>query len=230
MNWLLVRANVILATVALAWITLAVALPSYAAAEREIDWQTLIPKLPPLNDPLAHLTQDQRFDIETIQWARKLTKDQMKLVENQQGVQDAETYERQFAKAGINVDQLLVKYRNWSRNVEKRQQRVNSALDGKKIRLAGYLLPLDFSDDGVTDFLLVPYVGACIHVPPPPPNQIVFVRLAKKFRVADMFTAVWISGEMQTRASSKKLTFVDGSADISIGYHIEGAAAEVFPQ
>ena len=109
--------------------------------------------------------------------------------------------------------------------LEKRQKRVNNKLDGKKIRMAGYLLPLEFSDDGVTDFLLVPYVGACIHVPPPPPNQIVFVRLRKKFLVTELFTAVWIDGTMKTRASSKKLTLVDGTADISIGYHIDDGSA-----
>ena len=60
-----------------------------ANAARQIEWQTLLPKLQPLKDPLANLTQEQRFDIETIQWARGLTKKQKLLVENQQGVEDA---------------------------------------------------------------------------------------------------------------------------------------------
>ena len=50
------------------------------------------------------------------------------------------------------------------------------ALDGQQVRLPGYIVPLEVSEEGrVTEFLLVPYFGACIHVPPPPPNQIVHV-------------------------------------------------------
>lgn len=199
-----------------------------ANAAREIEWKHLLPSLPPLKDPLENLTQDQRFDVETIDWARNLKDSDRHLVENQQGINDAQVYERQFAKAGINVDQLIVKYKSWLKAVEKRQKRVNSKLNGKSIRMAGYLLPLEFSDKGVNDFLLVPYVGACIHVPPPPPNQIVFVRLAKKFKITDLFTAVWINGTLKTRASSKRLTLVDGSADIAIGYHIDNGTAEIY--
>ena len=201
-----------------------------ANAAREIEWKHLLPSLPPLKDPLENLTADQRFDVETIDWARNLKENEKKLIENQQGINDAKVYERQFAKAGINVDQLLVKYKSWLKAVEKRQKRVNGKLNGKAIRMAGYLLPLKFSDKGVNDFLLVPYVGACIHVPPPPPNQIVFVRLAKKFKITDLFTAVWINGTLKTRASSKKLTFVDGSADIAIGYHIDNGTAEIYQE
>ena len=103
-------------------------------------------------------------------------------------------------------------------------------LDGQDIKLSGYLLPLRFSESGETDFLLVPYVGACIHTPPPPPNQIVFVRLAEKFMVQDLFIPVSISGKMQAKASDKSLDFVDGQRDVAIGYQIDGAEVEVYEE
>ena len=188
----------------------------------------MLPPLPPLQDPLATLTQDQRFDIETISWARSLKEDELDLVQNQQGVKDAKQYEAQFHKAGINVEELLAKYRQWMIDVQAREKIVNASLDGKEIRMAGYLLPLEFSEDGQTDFLLVPYVGACIHVPPPPANQILFVRLSSKFKVSDIYTAVWITGTITTKASSKLLNFVDGNADISIGYHLNGKSCLLY--
>jgi hypothetical protein len=53
---------------------------------------------------------------------------------------------------------------------------VNKALDGNNVRLPGFIVPLEVSKEGkVTEFFLVPYVGACIHVPPPPPNQLIYV-------------------------------------------------------
>lgn len=199
------------------------ALPVQAVnATEKIEWKNLLPKLPELVDPLSGLTQDQRFDIETISWARGLKAEEKQLVQNKQGIKDAKTYEAQFKEAGISVDDLLAKYESWQAEVEKRQKMVNTSLNGKQIRMAGYLLPLEFSEEGDTDFLLVPYVGACIHVPPPPANQIVFVRLAQKFKVSDVYTAVWITGRMQTKSASKVLNLIDGSADISVGYHLDG--------
>ena len=201
-----------------------------AHAVQQIEWKTLLPQLTPLKDPLSGLTQDQRFDIETISWARKLTAEERKLVQNKQGIKDAKKYESQFKEAGISVDELLKKYETWQAGVEKRQKQVNTSLNEKDVRLAGYLLPLQFSEEGDTDFLLVPYVGACIHVPPPPANQIVFVRLAKKFKVNDLYTAVWVSGKMKTKSSSKELTLIDGSANVSVGYHIDSGSIEIYKE
>lgn len=77
-------------------------------------------------------------------------------------------------------------------------------LDGQNIRLPGYIVPLEVSEEGrTTEFLLVPYFGACIHTPPPPANQIVHVRSQapiKGFRTMD---AIWVSGKLElTRTPS----------------------------
>ena len=66
-------------------------------------------------------------------------------------------------------------------------------LDGVRVALSGYMTPLDFEAMETRGFLLVPYVGACIHVPAPPANQIVFVESATPVPVIDMwqpFTAI----------------------------------------
>lgn len=54
-----------------------------------------------------------------------------------------------------------------------------SKLNGKKIEIRGFMVPIDGDMYGVTEFLLVPSAGMCIHVPPPPPNQMVYVRMVK---------------------------------------------------
>ncbi len=74
---------------------------------------------------------------------------------------------------------------------------VNPDLEGLTLRIPGFIVPLDQNAEGlVTEFFLVPYYGACIHVPPPPPNQIVFVKPAKPVQVKDTFEAYWITGRM----------------------------------
>jgi hypothetical protein len=74
---------------------------------------------------------------------------------------------------------------------------VNPDLEGLTLRIPGFIVPLDENAEGlVTEFFLVPYYGACIHVPPPPPNQIVYVKPAKPVEVKDTFDAYWITGRM----------------------------------
>ena len=69
-------------------------------------------------------------------------------------------------------------------------------LMGKSVKIPGFAVPLE-GDDGfeyVKEFLLVPTFGACIHVPPPPPNQVIHVILDKSVHFEKLLYAVWITG------------------------------------
>ena len=71
-------------------------------------------------------------------------------------------------------------------------------LDGQFIRMPGYIVPLEFNpNDLYTEFLFVPYMVACLHMPPPPPNQVIFVRAETAVRVPDIWTAYWLEGDLQ---------------------------------
>ncbi len=69
---------------------------------------------------------------------------------------------------------------------------------GRKIKLPGYIVPVDYNKQGkITVFYLVPYFGACLHLPPPPPNQIVYVRYPQGFEPAALYDPFWVSGELR---------------------------------
>jgi uncharacterized protein len=91
-------------------------------------------------------------------------------------------------------------------------------LDGKAVRIGGYIVPLDFNATLVKEFLLVPFVGACIHVPPPPANQIIYVKVEKGFEVGGTFDAVTVVGTL-----SAAQTFT-GLAET--GYSIDATSVE----
>lgn len=78
----------------------------------------------------------------------------------------------------------------------------NPDIDGKAIRIAGFMVPLEWGKKEVKEFLLVPYFGACIHVPPPPANQIIFVQADTPYKPKDGMDAVWVNGVIEL-ASSK---------------------------
>ena len=83
---------------------------------------------------------------------------------------------------------------------------VNRDLNGVRAKLPGFIVPLDVGKDGVvTEFFLVPYFGACIHVPPPPPNQIVYVHSAKGIALDSIYEAYWITGKMSVQTKNTRL-------------------------
>jgi uncharacterized protein len=99
---------------------------------------------------------------------------------------------------------------------------VNTALVGQAVRIPGFIVPLEDSKDGLKEFLLVPYFGACVHSPPPPANQIVHVvpkSPAKGFRSMD---AVWITGTLTTGRTDSYM----GAAS----YRIESVSVQAYSE
>jgi hypothetical protein len=88
------------------------------------------------------------------------------------------------------------------------------ALSGRRVSIPGFMVPLEDDLDVVTEFLLVPYAGACIHVPPPPPNQIVYVKMNKNTKVQVTFTdPILVTGILQI--STVQSPYGDVSYDLS---------------
>ncbi|MBI5255892.1 MAG: DUF3299 domain-containing protein [Burkholderiales bacterium] len=92
------------------------------------------------------------------------------------------------------------------------------SLDGAAIKLPGYLVPLDETPAGLTEFLLVPYFGACVHTPPPPANQIVLVQPAKPVKGFHTMDTVWASGRLRVARQ--------GSPMGTSAYKLEAALVE----
>jgi hypothetical protein len=74
----------------------------------------------------------------------------------------------------------------------------NRALDGALVRLSGYVVPLESDQGQLREFLLVPFFGACIHVPAPAANQMVHVRLKEPMADLRTMDVVWVSGQLET--------------------------------
>lgn len=93
----------------------------------------------------------------------------------------------------------------WSPVFDANATKLNEALDGAYIRMPGFILPLEISTKGVTNFILVPYVGACIHTPPPPPNQLIFAQTKEPWPNEELWAPVWVVGTMYTRLQTTEL-------------------------
>jgi hypothetical protein len=187
----------------------------------------LVPEAPPLEDPLESLPERQRGPLLELGWIQLMEREgQTEIVRAASSARAELT--RKLEKQGVDIEGLLQKYDSFLAEITRRGETVVDALDQQLIRMPGYALPLEFSGTGVKEFLLVPYVGACIHVPPPPPNQIVYVRVDKTFTPTDQYTPVWVTGRLAAKPMQKSVMLVDGRSNVHMGYELDGAKVEPY--
>lgn len=79
-------------------------------------------------------------------------------------------------------------------------------LDGLEARIPGFVVPIETDGEGnLKEFFLVPYFGACIHVPPPPANQIVYVTTGEEpASIRGTFDTVWVTGTLHTERTRQE--------------------------
>ena len=85
----------------------------------------------------------------------------------------------------------------------------------KAIRIPGFIVPVEFDDQQIiTQFFLVPFFGACLHLPPPPPNQIIFVNYPEGIKLDALYDPFWISGVLKTSLIENKIATATYSLDM----------------
>jgi len=181
-----------------------------------IKWEDLTVKLD-YYDPFKDLTLTQLFNLSEIALIRE-TEESQELSKSELARKDS--LEQLFKTENIDVDLLLSMRYEVAVSRSKELDTVNISLNNKKIVIGGYLLPLNYIDQKVTEFLLVPWVGACIHTPPPPRNQLIYLKTKEGIEVKSRFQAVKVEGTLTTEDRTSSLFLVDGSSDITSGYSI----------
>ena len=80
-----------------------------------------------------------------------------------------------------------------------------TSLNQSRIKIPGFVVPLEEDAKGVREFLLVPYFGACIHSPPPPANQIIHVFSDRPVPNLLSMDTVWVKGAIQTERQNSEM-------------------------
>ncbi|MEQ1880248.1 MAG: DUF3299 domain-containing protein [Burkholderiales bacterium] len=213
--------------IANALLLIGIAFTSAARADdaRQMMWADLVPKSAAGENPFEKLNRDQLQQISDISAIRERRARGDPTLLRADDERESELAKK-LQLTGVVVDELLAR----RRDIIERGRAVNPLLNGQTIRIPGYVLPLEFSGKQVSEFLLVPWVGACIHTPPPPPNQIVHVKPGKPVTISGMFEAVWVTGRLNTQSLTKNLSMVDGAAEIDVGYSLTAAVVEPYKQ
>ena len=155
-----------------------VALPSLCAAVEytEVEWTDLMPK-----DDLDALLAPPEY------------------------LNDIADGSQQDSVAALNqkesVDAQTKRYRDALSST-----RVMQEFNGKQIRIPGYMVPLEQNDEReVTAFFIVPYFGACLHMPPPPPNQILYVQYEEGIALEALQQPFWFEGTLTVALNENAL-------------------------
>ena len=201
--------------------------PASAGTVMELVWEDLVPVME-FDDPFEKLKQEQLHHLGRIARVRQLQ--EMGKDSGKASMKELEEAAEALTKEGIDYESLLAR-RDEIRDLrQKASEEVVEDLDNKIVTLGGFLLPLEFSGKEVTEFLLVPWVGACIHTPPPPPNQIIHVKINenRSWKSKGRFQPVKVTGKIVTKVTKKNLFLIDGSSDINIGYFIQAKTIEKY--
>lgn len=202
--------------------------PVSAQTARQIAWEDLVPAAEnTLADPFSHLEPvlaAQLYGIASVR--QQIDKGFLSPVSPE--YEEVVELTADLKGQGVEVEALLARFNEVEAEAVRQDSAVVGALDGQFIRIPGYALPLEYDGAAIQEFLLVPYVGACIHVPPPPQNQMVFVKLAEPFIVTSLFAPVWITGRVKIERTDRVVPLSDGKAPVTAGYVVEIAKVEPY--
>jgi hypothetical protein len=201
---------------------------AYAEEPRTLGWEDLSVKVSAADNPFATLATEQLIALSDVAGLRARKARGVTLTPEEVAIEKKAL--AKLKQDGVDVDGLLAKRDTIAEKKRAAASTVNPAIDGKIIRIPGYVLPLEFSGTKVTEFLLVPWVGACIHTPPPEPNQIVYVKPDKAFDIRRMFDAVWVTGRIAATGSKRSVEIVDGTTDIDVGYSLRASLVEPYQE
>jgi nickel/cobalt exporter len=207
---------VALLAVPLLWAVLAMP----AAAQQLASWASLAPSVEPYDNPFAEMPDEQTKALRIIASADMAAEAGQLDAAMAEAAADAR---RLVEEAGLDVEALFAQRALIIQRREEATLGVTTTHLDQTVVMDGYALPLRAEEGRVVEFLLVPWVGACIHTPPPPANQIVHVDYPQGFEAHSQFTPIRLEGRLRHRPAEHDLFLVDGTMPVAASYAMEEA-------
>ncbi|MGI9874414.1 DUF3299 domain-containing protein [Vibrio chagasii] len=189
---------------------------SLASEPTELDWKDLRPVHAQNQIVLPEISYQQKLTLQKI-----FTLSQY---DDPKSNDELASLKETLKSEGLDADELLKLRSEYITNQQRASETVTHDFDGKKVRIPGFLVPIAFSAPLVaTEFLLVPTAGTCIHMPPPPANQIVRVSYPEGYKVETVQYPVWVEGVISSKLTTDNVYLVDGDTDVTMGYDMNAS-------
>jgi hypothetical protein len=167
-----------------------------------------------LSSPVITIADEESSPYQTIEWADLLPDaDFLALMEPPEELNNIEdgSLDDQLSSQVFNALSLAGDSRYQQALVSTN---VRSEYNQQKVRIAGFVVPITAEGQMVTEFFLVAYYGACIHMPPPPPNQLIFSQFSKSIKIDDIYYPYWVEGTLSTTLTENDLAISAYSLNI----------------
>lgn len=187
---------------------------------QKLDWQVLAPVINEQDIRLPEVTESQKRLLAT--------------VIQYQGSADSSAKAKvaiareTLTQQGVDVDAALDARARYMMLAQRKAESVNTEVNGKQVSMSGFVVPTKFNGVKATEFLLLPYAGACIHMPPPAANQIVKLSYPAGFEVENVQFPVTVSGTITADKQTELVQLVDGKMNVTMGYVMEAVTIEKY--
>jgi len=198
------------------------------AQPMKIDWQDLQGKVAPYHDPFDDLTEDQLYKLSLYSRVSEMEKLFPSYAMKESVLKEAEDAKAQLIKENIDIEEMFAQRDIIKEKRKKASLVTNDLLANREIQMSGYMLALEFDDGEVSEFLLVPTIGACSHKPVPPANQLIHVKTKKSVEAGSPYMPITITGTLRITPSTQDLYLVDGQKQIKMAYSLDNAKVEPF--
>ena len=179
---------------------------------QEIEWEELDPNDPQQVDYSATVNHDS-FDLSNEEFIEEGYVEEEFIGADEYS--DGEEYIDEYSELP-SLSELTSGNIGISAQTQAQSFGIVPEMDGKNIRLPGFIVPVEFEGTNlVTEFFLVPYFGACIHQPPPPPNQTVYVTSEKPIKFTGIYDPVWVMGTIKTERTGNYIATAEYKIDLN---------------
>jgi hypothetical protein len=198
--------------------------PALTSDAPQLEWSRLVDQsVQNYDDPYRELAPEQLISLVTVARLRDKAAKGEPFDEQQLSRETAS-----LVAARIDVDDLIAQ--RWI--VAERRERAatagNKDVDGRRVALSGFVIPAAADDDGKSTAYLVPERGMCSHMPPPPPNQLVRLRLPDNWRPQVIYEPVRVSGLLSIEPSKRAVRVVDGLVPMNATFTMDVSDVETF--
>ncbi len=196
-----------------------------AFAFETIGWDNLAPKLDQSKSPYLKLAPELRRDFINLWTVYK----RKAVGRSSKGLDSLEAKSiAALREAGADPSQLIHEMVEFVLLQEANESALVESMNGKSVRITGYLLPIEFSGEHIVEFLLVPSDGACVHTPVPPLNQLIHVRADSGITNPGLFSVVRVSGQISTGSTERSVVYSDGDTPVVAGYSMVASGIELY--
>ncbi|MGF1719173.1 DUF3299 domain-containing protein [Vibrio kyushuensis] len=191
---------------------------SVSAQLQQVTWQTLKPTVSEEVIQLPEITEDQRQLLASVL--------HLQLQDDKVSKKELEKAVLALESQGLDVTKTLKAREAYMALEKEKAESLNMEITGSNVRMPGFIVPIEFKGIKAVEFLLVPYAGACIHLPPPPANQIVRLSYPEGFEIENIQYPVWVEGVIEADKQTDEVYLVDGKTQLTMGYSMQGSRIE----